>query len=164
MKKATTARVLMLVFGLMGAVFLAIGLVFLAKAGMITNAEDAEVFPVLGTAFGVIGAAMLGVTLVIGLVDRKQRLRQEELLRWGTRVTGTVVDIPVDKTLTVNGRHPLRIVAAAVHPATRETVTVRSRQVWETSLSEGDPVDVLFDPMDEKVFDVVLPETEPPLR
>ncbi|MBQ8200975.1 MAG: hypothetical protein IJZ74_04330 [Clostridia bacterium] len=167
MHKMTTGKVLMLVFGLMGALFLVMGLVFLSSVSILTPAGDAAfqgaapglAFGIVGGVFALIGAGFLLAALLIGLSARRKVRQQYELRTWGTRTTGVVTDIPVDHTLVVNGRSPLRIMVQVLHPITGEHMTLRSPQVWETSLSCGDAVDVCFDPMDEKKYLIDLPES-----
>lgn len=159
---------------LLGVIFLCIGLFFALLGGafmlashdvlpqVFTSAAwgndtpDELALPIVGVVFCAIGLVftLTGGTML--LIRRRQRLLREELERYGTRVTGTVTDIRIDRTYQVNGRSPLRIYVAAPHPATGETVTVRSDAVWETTLSPGDAAQVLFDPTDPRKKLVVL--------
>lgn len=159
---------------LLGIIFLCIGLLFVLLGGvfMIMSHEllpqvftaaawgndtpDELALPIVGVVFCSIGAffTVTGGTMLLLL--RRQRLQREELERYGIRVTGTVTDIRIDRTYQVNHRSPLRVYVTAAHPSTGEMVTVRSGPVWETSLSTGDAVEVLFDPMNEKTRVVVL--------
>lgn len=170
MKKANPMLLLGIIFGLLGLVFAVLGVVFLslnpellpelftAEVWLGDDTPDRLALPMVGLVFTVVGLAFVNAAVVLLLLNgRKQRL-QEELERFGTRVQGIVTDIPVDRTYRVNGRSPLRIIAQAEHPYTRQTVTIKGPHVWETSLSVGDPVEVLFDPSDEKKSMVVMPE------
>ncbi len=159
MKKPTTLTVLALIFGILGALFALIGSLFLYMSPQYVldvqlglSDGNPEALLACGIVFTAIGAASLIAAAVLLILYRRRKQYREELLLWGTRVTGTVRDIPVDTTVQVNGRCPLRILADVKHPITGQQVTLRSRQVWETSLSNGDPVDVLFDPLDEKKY------------
>ncbi len=163
MKKVSPARIIALVFALMGSLFAGIGIVFLCvtesawdtlsnPAAWAGELPDEAALPVVGAVFAVMGVAMLLVAVIVLICARRAENRREELRTWGLRVTGKVIDISVDRTVRVNGRSPLRIVAQAQHPTTREEMVVKSQQVWETSLSVGDAVDVLFDPMEEKRY------------
>lgn len=156
-------KLLGIIFGAIGLLFLAMGVIFVAvsadKLPMLADSEvwvgetpDELALPVVGIVFAGIGLIFtaLGAGFLIALLRRK-RLK-EELLQYGTRVTGTVADIRVDRSYQVNGRHPLRIMVQAQSPFTGETRTLRGPLVWETSLSTGDPADVLFDPMNSKKY------------
>lgn len=161
-------KLLGIIFGAIGLLFLVLGVIFvLVSADKLPMLADVEVWvgetpdelalPMVGIVFAGIGAIFtaLGAGFLIALLRRK-RLR-EELLQYGTRVTGTVADIRVDRSYQVNGRHPLRIMVQAQDPFTGETRTLRGPMVWETKLVTGDAVDVIFDPMDEKKYIVELP-------
>ncbi len=157
-KKMNTTTILSLVFGCIGILYAVLGGVFLAVGQRTLDlpgldvSGDADALPVVGAVFLVLGAVSIFVTAIIRIFAVRKARYREELLAWGTRVTGQVADIPVDRTVRVNGQSPLRILVTVTHPTTGETLTIRSGQVWETSLSNGDPVDVLFDPMDEKKY------------
>ena len=160
-------KLLGLIFGGIGLLFLVLGVIFvLVSADKLPMLADVDVWvgetpdeldlPVVGIVFAGIGLifTVLGVGFLLALLRRK-RLK-EELLTYGTRVTGTVADIRIDRAYQVNGRHPLRIMVQAQDPFTGETRTLRGPLVWETSLSTGDPAEVLFDPMDSKKYFVDL--------
>ncbi len=159
MKKFDSSSLVALIFCIVGVLFASMAVVFMAVSSSFSDLVasgraygDAEALPILGAVFGGVGLILILVAAVLIVSRRRHSRRLEELRTWGTRVTGTVTDIPVDTTLTVNGRHPLRVLVEVTHPVTGQIITVRSPQVWETSLSSGDPVDVLFDPMDEKQY------------
>lgn len=48
------------------------------------------------------------------------------------------------------------MVVTAVQPGATEERTLRSGPVWETNLSPGDAVDVLFDPLNEKKYVILM--------
>lgn len=121
---------------------------------------DALAVPLLGVIFGGIGAVFLLVTVLLLLCARHARLRREELLRYGTRVQGTVTDVIIDRSMRVGGRHPLRAVVAVVHPVTGEVLSLRTPPLWEATPSTGDAADVLFDPMDPRRRLVLYPPQE----
>lgn len=160
-------KLLGLIFGSIGLLFLVLGVIFVLvstdKLPMLAEADvwvgetpDELALPMVGIVFAGIGLifTVLGVGFLMAFLRRK-RLK-EELLTYGTRVTGTVSDICIDHAYRVNGRHPLRIMVQAQDPFTGETRTLRGPLVWETSLSTGDPAEVLFDPMDSKKYFVDL--------
>lgn len=168
MRTVDPRKLLGLIFGGIGLLFLVLGVVFVLvstdKLPMLADPEiwtgdtpDELALPMVGIVFaamGLIFAVMGGIFL---LLCRRQRLLREELLRYGTRTTGAVVDIVLDRHYEVNGRHPLRIMVQAQNPHTGELRTLRGPMMWETSLVTGDAVDVIFDPMDEKKYIVELP-------
>ncbi len=151
-----------LLFLLLGALFLFIRLeqlpqVFTAETWM-GEPPDELALPIVGLVFSCIGAIFTVLGGVFLLILRRQKRLREELEQYGLRMTGVVTDIAPDRRYQVNGRHPLRVAISVPHPSTGEAVTVRSGLIWETSLSAGDPADVLFDPMDDKKRLVVLDE------
>lgn len=172
MKRIDPIMIVGAVFAGLGALFTGLGVTFtvlgwadmprlfsgeIAAAG---GVPDELAFPFIGLTFAAMGLVFLlcGVGMLRSL--RKQRLMREELLRFGTRVTGTVAEIYIDRSVRVNGRSPLRIMVQVQHPFTGMTQVVRGPRVWQTSLSVGDPAEVLFDPQDEKKHVVLLPGEE----
>lgn len=139
-------NILMLVFGLLGLAYTAIGALALHTGFS----------PVLGYVFLPLGAAFLLATAAVWYFFNRSRRRREELLTWGTRARATVTDVRVNPNVRVNHRNPHVVLAQCVHPVTRETVTLRSHNVMDCTLQPGDTVDILFDPMNEKryVFDL----------
>lgn len=168
MKRVNAVWIVGVIFGLIGLVFTVMGAVFLAVSSDVLPAvltaevwvgetPDELALPVIGAVFALIGVVFVGIGVVLLHTCRRQRLQREELLRFGTRVTGTVADIGIDRSVRVNGRSPLRIMVQVQHPHTGMTQILRGPSVWETSLSVGDPMEVLFDPQDEKKYVVLLP-------
>lgn len=149
-----------LLFTVLGGTFLAcssdlLPQVFTAET-WVTDTPDELALPVCGVVFSALGLFFLIAGTIMLLVLYRQRRLREELLQYGTRVTGIVTDITVDRTYEVNGRHPLRVLVTVRQPGTGEERTLRSGPVWETSCSPGDAVDVLFDPMNEKRYVLLL--------
>lgn len=151
-----------LLFLLLGVVFVLIGWEYLPQvftaAVWVGETPDELALPLVGLVFSSIGILFTAVGAGFLIFLRSSRRLREELERYGERVTGMVTDIVVDHTYRINGRHPLRIIVRVQHPHTGAEKQLRSDSVWETSLSCGDAVDVLFDPQDEKKHVVVLPE------
>lgn len=170
MKKVDPARLVALIFLLIGAVFLTLGLVFVGvssellpqladPAVWLTDDTPAELeLPIVGVVFSVLGFCFALVPVFVLIFQGRERRLREELMRFGTRVQGVVTAIPVDRSYRVNGRSPLRIMAEAKNPYTGQIVKVKGPMVWETSLSEGDAITVIFDPQDERQKMVLLPE------
>lgn len=157
------------IFGGIGLLFLVLGVIFILVSWdflprvfsaevLAEEAPDELALPVVGVIFAAMGAVFAVLGGVFLLLTRRQRLLREELLRFGTRTTGKVTDVAIDRHYQINGRHPLRIMVQAMNPHTGELKTLRGPMVWTTTLSAGDAVDVLFDPQDEKKYIVELPE------
>ena len=147
-----------LVFGIMGIVFAAVGVICLTIARSMAGSmrhifrlpEDDLALSIMGVVFGVVGVAFLIVTVCIILSDRRQKRLREELLQYGTRVTGIITDVQVNRTIQVNGPSPL-VAKVQCQFATGE-VTLKSRNLWSACPATGDTVDVIYDPMDEKRY------------
>lgn len=159
------------IFGGIGLLFVVLGVIFLLvsrahwplltqAASWTGDAPDELALPIIGVVFTGIGLPFVLAAAVMALVQRRNTRRAEELRQYGERLPGVVTEITVERSVRVNGRSPLRIVAEAVHPRTKETLRVRSACVWETPLSPGDAVTVLVDPMDERRRMVELPGVE----
>ena len=166
MKRMHPARLIGLIFAILGFVFLATGIVLFAVRAMLlpqllaAGEEAALAMMIVGLTFSAVGAVFAGVGILLLRVGSRQARLREELEHFGTRVQGRVTDIRIDYTYKVNRRSPLRIIVQAQHPRTGEIKTLRSDAVWETALTTGDTVDVLFDLQDAKKYVVVLPGEE----
>lgn len=163
MARIDPLRLVALIFGGVGILFAAIGAVCIAisreklpkladAAVWLGETPDELAVPAVGVVFAAIGGFFVILALAMLLVGRRQRRLHEELLTYGERAQGRVAGLPVDTSITVNGRHPLRVMVEVYHPRTCETLTLKGPRLWQTSLSVGDPIDVLFDPMDEKRY------------
>ncbi len=148
--------VLQLVFGILGGVYTVVGAGFLAYAVQVAGAleriyslrEEELAFAVLGTTFTLLGVIFLLVTGILILISRKQQRLREELLAYGTRVTGVVTEAYMDFTIRVNRRSPYRAKVRCVLPL-GET-TLRTPMLWDRVPTVGEKVTVIYDPMDEK--------------
>lgn len=156
--KKNGSFVLKLIFGLMGAIYAVIGVTFLVvamkAAGDVTRIftlpEEELALAIVGTVFTVLGAAFLVVTVILALVGRKQQRMREELLQYGTRVTGIVIEVWVNHSVRVNGRSPLLARVQCTFPT--GDITLKSKNLWNACPSTGDAVEVIYDPMDEKRY------------
>ena len=156
--KKSGSFVLKLIFGLMGAIYAVIGVTFLVvamkAAGGITRIftlpEEKLAFAICGTVFTVLGAAFLVVTVILALVGRNQQRMREELMQYGTRVTGEVVDVRINHSIRVNRKSPLVAQVKCLLPTGE--VTLKSKNLWNACPSTGDAVEVIYDPMDEKRY------------
>ena len=112
----------------------------------------------MGCIFGGIALVHLAIGFILWRVmGRRERMR-EELRQYGLRVSAVISELRINRSVQVNNRHPWVAVATCVHPSTREKVTVRSHLLWNPTVAEGDKVDVLFDPMDERRYAMDIPE------
>ena len=108
--------------------------------------------------FGLIAAITLATGFIITFVMRKGERRREEILQYGLRVTATIVEMRLNRSVRVNSRHPWVAIAQCTHPTTREEMTLKSHMLWKPTVAEGDKVDVAFDPMDERRYAKDIPE------
>ena len=90
--------------------------------------------------------------LLIGMVPPAARVWRRRLIR-GLLVRGKPVltafhAVEEDATLTVNGRHPWRVVTEWRHPVSREMVQFRSPPIWDdpTEQARARMITVLLDP------------------
>lgn len=101
------------------------------------------------------GAFVLG-GLMTHLISRRRQERLAVLRTGGIRCQGTVTRVNKNYDIDLTGNHPWAVTATCVHPRTGETVTAHEPAVWKTDLQPGDPVDVLFDPINDKLFTLDL--------
>lgn len=163
--KINGSFIVKLVFGFLGAIYTVLGSVFLVIAvkaagdvrRIFTLPEDQLAFAINGVVFTVLGVAFLLVTFLLLLAGKRRKAQDEELMLWGSRVTGTIVDVKVDHTVRVNRRSPLIARVRCALPTGE--VTLKSRRLWNACPSTGDQVEVVYDPMDERKY-VILFEGE----
>ena len=156
--KKNGSFVLKLIFGLMGAIYAVIGVTFLVvamkAAGGITRIftlpEEELAFAIVGTVFTVLGAGFLIAALGVMLAGKRQQRMREELMQYGTRVTGIVIEVWVNHSVRVNGRSPLLARVQCTFPT--GDITLKSKNLWNACPSTGDAVEVIYDPMDEKWY------------
>jgi len=147
-----------LVFGILGGTYTVIGGVFLALAATMSGAktESGMAFGIIGPVFLALGIVFLFVTLLLVRADRKRTQLREELLTWGQRAKGEVVDVRIDHTVRVNRRSPVIAKVRCTLPSGE--VTLKSPRLWDKAPAVGDTAEVLFDPMDEKRYVIEFPE------
>ena len=149
---------LKLVFGLLGGTYTVVGGALLALA--ITRADnmlkhsvlagDNTAFGIVGLVFLPLGIAFLIVTLLLARADKRHARMREDLLTWGSRVKGEVVDVQIDYTVRINRCSPVIVKVRCVLPSGE--VTMKSPRLWDASPAVGDAVEVLYDPMNEKRY------------
>lgn len=115
-------------------------------------------FPAL--VLGASGVVLAGAGLALAAIHRRRRRSALALLRNGIPVEAAFVECRPDRRVRVNGRHPWRIVAEAVHPLTGEMRRFESDHVWDdlTPALAGRTVRVLCDPADPRSYHVDLPD------
>lgn len=163
MKMKRGSFVVKLVFGILGAGYAVLGSVFLAVAigaagdirRIFTLPEKELTFAILGTVFTALGVVFLLVTVLLLLSGRTQNRLREELLTYGTRVTGTVTDVWINYSIRVNRHSPLIAKVQCSFPTGE--VTLKSKNLWSACPSTGDQVEVIYDPMDERRYVIEFP-------
>lgn len=161
MKKGSIA--LKLIFGGMGAVYTAIGIVLLVvsmnKAGSLarifTLPEDDLGLAIVGSVFTLLGVVFLGIAIAFMLADKRRARLREELLAWGSRVNGVIIEVRKDHTIRVNHRSPVFAMVRCTLP--RGEVTLKSPRLWGSEPAVGDTAEVLYDPMDESRYVIEFP-------
>lgn len=151
-----------LVFGIMGVIYTIVSVICLTIAKEMAGdlrlifrlPEDDLALAIVGVVFGVLGVAFLIVTLCLILAGGRQKRLYEELLTYGQRVQGEIVDVQVNRTIQVNGRSPLVAKVKVNFPSGE--VTLKSKNLWNACPATGDTVDVLYDGMDERRYVIEL--------
>lgn len=112
----------------------------------------------MGGIFGAVAIITLGIGFTIWFVMGRGERRREELLQFGQRVTGVIVELRLNRSVTVNNRHPWVAIATCTHPSTGEQLTVKSHMLWKPTVAEGDKITIAFDPMDDRKYAMDVPE------
>lgn len=148
----TAKHIIAFVFGLLGVIYAAIGFVMMS-----IPADDPEV-PLVGSIFAPLGVAFLLVAALVWYFISRSERRRQEVLAYGIRVRAVVTDIRINYSVKVNRRSPITVYAQCIHPVSRETVTLRSHNLWNATIATGDKVDICFDQMNEKLYAFDIPE------
>lgn len=156
--------VVRLVFTILGSIYALLGGGFLiyavGKAGALSRIyslpEDDLALAVIGSVFALMGVIFLLVAGIILLLDKRQQRLREELLAWGTRVTGVVTEVSIDRSVRVNRRSPYRARIRCTLPLGEKTL--RSPMLWVHVPVVGEEVPVVYDPMDERKAIILFPE------
>lgn len=105
----------------------------------------------VGRALGITGGLVVGA-IGFGLVFSalRQSDRRVELLRSGTRATGTVVAVELKENIKINRRHPVFLRVAYKDELGRDH---QSESAWlppamDSRWQPGDPVRVVYDPFE----------------
>jgi hypothetical protein len=101
--------------------------------------------PLLFGSFGLI-AALAGLAPLAWRGLRARRLR--DLFARGRPVVTAFHAVEEDGSITVNGRHPYRVVTEWRHPVSKELVLFRSQPIWDdpTAQARARMITVLIDP------------------
>ena len=157
----TVRGILGFIFGPMGLLFLALGVLFwYFRVG--ADPDDPEVF--LYT-FGILGACFLLSALILLGLDLYRRARLRRAYEGGYCVMAKIAGKNAVETVTyTNGRHPCIVECHYTDPATGTVHVFYSRylKVQVGDLLKADEVPVYLDRMDQRVgfvdIDAVLPE------
>lgn len=148
----TAKHIIAFVFGLLGVIYAAIGLVMQR-----IPSPDPEV-PLVGSIFAALGVAFLLVAVLVWYFISRGERRRSEVLQYGIRVSAVVTDIRINHNVKVNHRSPITVYARCVHPVSRQEVTLRSHNLWNATIATGEKVDICFDQMNEKLYAFDIPE------
>ena len=154
-------RLLMAVMGLAMIVF---GLPMLIKAaGKVASLADILSLPKddltsagKGLFLTLSGGVFLVMAVRLTLAGRRHQRLYEELLASGSRVTGTVTEVRTDYTVRLNRTYAR--IATIRCPFPRGEVMLKSPRLWGSVPAVGDAVEVLYDPMDESRYIILLPD------
>ncbi len=150
--------VLKLVFGGIGLVYTIVGLISLLQGidaagsldAIFTLQGELRETATVGAIFSVLGPCFLLAAVILIIRDKRRAELREDLLAWGSRVTGTVTQVRVNYNIRVNRRNP--VIAQVLCPFPSGEVTLTSPHLWKIRPAVGDTVEVLFDPMDERKY------------
>ena len=126
--------------GLVGGIFFVVGTPFLVIFPLIGVSTGDMVFLAIG---GSLGAFFTGLGFVMFVIGLRRVQKKIETYRSGQATNGTVEDIYPDRSITVNGRNPWKVVYTY-----RVMGTVRrgSTSTWHLLVEEGSPLHVLYLP------------------
>lgn len=125
------------------------------KVEIIYNADvpyDAEINTVMRIYGGVFAGGILGLSFFLAggipILIWYRGKQREQLKNTGIHVKATVTDIAMRMNIKINGRHPYRITATAMHPYTHTETTFDSKNLRdnpEEKVKKGDSIDVYVD-------------------
>lgn len=149
MKESNADKVLWVFFTVFGLIFVVVGLVVGLTVGMTV---DDILFSIIFTSV-FCGVGMLFA--IIGIVALSREIKKEKLIKWlianGRVIWGKVTHVDVDRSLTVNGRHPYLIYAEYEDEGIVTTLyKFKSRHVWLNSVivTPGSSVKIYVNPQD----------------
>jgi hypothetical protein len=84
---------------------------------------DCVILGAMGGIFSLIG---IGIIVVLGLADRKD----EYLKKHGIPIDTEFQSVEINKSLSVNGRHPFRVLSQWQNPSTAKLHVFKSHNLW----------------------------------
>ena len=153
-----------LTMAVMGIAMAAFGLPMLVHAANKTDSllqvfslpkEDLKTF-LMGLWLTFSGVVFFIAFIRVIIASRKQKQLYDALLALNSRVTGTVTEVRTDYTVRLNRTYAR--IATIRCPFPRGEVTLKSHRLWNNIPAVGDAVEVLYDPMDESRYIILLPD------
>ena len=71
---------------------------------------------------------LIGIIVIIFIV--KSKVKKHKLIKSGNQVSAEFVDVIVNKSYTVNGRHPFKIICKWINPNDNMEYEFKSENVW----------------------------------
>ena len=147
-RKAPSAVMLVgIIFTLIGAVFLPIGIFLRGVDGLFFFA------------FGMVGAVLLGIGIALLIVSSRRRRVQRAVTEKGDYVIARITGIRRDMNVTINGVHPYIIECSFRDPDNGITHTFRSENLLEdpSPYLDSDEIRVYINPDNLDEYSVDLP-------
>jgi hypothetical protein len=103
---------------------------------------------------GILGSVFLSIgggILLYGFLGNKKR---EYLIANGVSINAKFQDVTLNKSITVNGRHPFVIICQWLNPATNELHEFESDNIWfdPTDFIKADTINVLIEQNNPKKY------------
>lgn len=136
---------------IIGVIFFGFG-VFFAVFGAILfwDSSEDDVSKYIVTGFGAV-FAIIGASLLLSVILKA--VRRKRLVANGDQLTGTIVAVNLNMSVTVNGYHPYRADCEVFDPNSGERYLYRSENTMEDiSGLVGMPVTVYSDPDNRKKY------------
>ncbi len=143
---------------ILGAVFCTIGLVFMCVGTGVALMCKAMLFLLI---FGGIGLIffIVGLPFLIGAVRKKQM--KNRLLETGVQTEGIITDVVINRSVTVNNRHPFKAECEVIDHLTGERYLYSSENVMKKiDYLIGRSVTVYYDPDDRSKYFVDIESAE----
>ena len=97
--------------GIIGAIYAVIGSIFSLIGGAFLFWGDGTDLPLIGTVFTLVGSIFLILGCVFLVIRRSRSRCQAALVENGRFIWAQVCDITVNRSIEVNGRHPVVFIA-----------------------------------------------------
>lgn len=149
-----------LVFGIIGSIFMTIGLLFLVVVAIL-HIYDPGTIKILGLIFGIIGVVFFFIGLVFMVVCIFAGNKKKKLLATGQKVYAEVTGGDYCYNVQVGRRHPFYLECKYVDPVTGATYLYRSETTWtDPTYYIGQSVDVYVDRENPKRYYVDVESLE----